>query len=180
MTSAHDESRLPRLPGWTPLAENDQYWRRFADRFQFRPGIAPELWPAIRDLVPSLTFDISGGNEVGASWASRHDAINAEALRCFVTEFDDPHFVVLSWQRQGYLLDAAAHAEKPGAPWRVPVCPNGDYSVFLRPDLTAGTFGHPWEQTLCVFGDTLVGTLGRTLATWLPLKRIDGVARTRG
>ncbi len=42
------------------------------------------------------------------------------------------------------------------------------------PSVTEGTFGHPWEQTLCVFGERLVNSLGRTLATWLPIVRVDG------
>lgn len=43
--------------------------------------------------------------------------------------------------------------------------PNGDYYTFARPDFSEGTFGHPWERTLCVFGPRLVETLGRTLST---------------
>jgi Protein of unknown function (DUF2716) len=52
-----------------------------------------------------------------------------------------------------------------------PPFPNGDYYIFLTEDLTQGTFGHPWEQTFCVFGRDLVGALGRQLAEWLPVKR---------
>ena len=71
-------------------------------------------------------------------------------------------------------LNAAAHAETFDAEWPVPVFPNGDYYIFARPDFSTGTFGHPWEKTLCVFGSELVQTLGRTLATWLPRKRENG------
>ena len=39
---------------------------------------------------------------------------------------------------------------------RVPVLPNGDYYLYLAPDLSFGTFGHPWEQTICVFGAPLL------------------------
>lgn len=34
-----------------------------------------------------------------------------------------------------------------------------------------GTFGHPWEQTLCVFGEPLVSALAPLLTSWLPIKR---------
>lgn len=40
--------------------------------------------------------------------------------------------------------------------WRVPVLPDGDYFVFLAEDLSFGTFGHPWEQTMCVWGQPLL------------------------
>ncbi|MEU5671031.1 DUF2716 domain-containing protein [Micromonospora sp. NPDC047753] len=34
-----------------------------------------------------------------------------------------------------------------------------DYYAFLTEDMTEGTFGHPWEQTLCVFGSHLMPKL---------------------
>lgn len=41
----------------------------------------------------------------------------------------------------------------------------------MTDDLTTGTFGHPWEQTLCIFGEPLVTTLAPLLTIWLPIKR---------
>jgi len=35
------------------------------------------------------------------------------------------------------------------------VFPDGDYHIHLTRDLRLGTFGHPWEETVCVFGDLL-------------------------
>jgi len=32
----------------------------------------------------------------------------------------------------------------------------GDYFIFLAEDLRFGTFGHPWEHSLCVFGTELL------------------------
>ncbi|MDH6280004.1 DUF2716 domain-containing protein [Prescottella agglutinans] len=80
----------------------------------------------------------------------------------------------MGWQHPGYRFDAAVHSATCDAEWRVPVYPNGDYYIFVREDLSDGTFGHPWERTLCVFGERLVSSLGRTLATWLPVIRHDG------
>lgn len=34
--------------------------------------------------------------------------------------------------------------------------PNGDYSIYVPPDLTFGFFAHPWEQSLCVFGASFI------------------------
>ncbi|WP_064257441.1 DUF2716 domain-containing protein [Rhodococcus sp. HS-D2] len=168
----------PLPPGWTILGEKhrSQYWDRFTDRFGFRPGTSEATWPAIAEPAPSITFDLTAPADIEGAWSSRFDAVNAEALRCFVTEFaGDPTFVVLDWQHTCYRLDAAVHASTPDTEWRVPVYPNGDYYIFLREDLSEGTFGHPWEQTLCVFGERLLASLGRTLATWLPITRIDGL-----
>ncbi|MFY2789330.1 DUF2716 domain-containing protein [Rhodococcus sp. MALMAid1271] len=165
--------------GWTELdrTAETEHWSVFNSRFGFGPGTEPESWPAITEPAPSMTFDLAA-HTVGttASWSARTDAINAEALRCFVTEFsDNPVFVVLDWQHTGYSFDAEAHADAAeNGEWRVPVYPDGDYYIFARDGFTEGTFGHPWERTLCVFGPRMVATLGRTLATWLPTIRVDG------
>ncbi|MBB3038168.1 DUF2716 domain-containing protein [Hoyosella altamirensis] len=165
----------PLPPGWAELEDQRWYWERFTDKFGFRPGTSAATWPAIAEPTPSITFDLAVHDNIRGSWASRVDAINAEALRCFVTEFpEDPVFVVLDWQHTCYRLDAAVHAVTLDAEWRVPVYPNGDYYIYLRDDLSEGTFGHPWEQSLCVFGDRLLGSLATTLKTWLPVKRVDG------
>jgi hypothetical protein len=81
---------------------------------------------------------------------------------------------VLDWQHQTYRFNPARQAMAWRPDWAVPVYPDGDYYAFLTPDLAAGTFGHPWEQTLCVIGPRLCATLGRSLATWLPTKRSNG------
>ncbi len=108
----------------------------------------------IAEPTPSAVFD-SGAAPAATpgAWAARVDAINAEALRCFVTDWnDDPNFVVLDWQHPGYTFDTEAHAAaKELAEWRVPVYPNGDYYIFSRDDFTEGT-----------------------LSTWLPRLRVNG------
>ena len=47
--------------------------------------------------------------------------------------------------------------------------------IFLGEDLSTGTFGHPWEESLCVFGDRLVEALAPALETWLPVLRRGSV-----
>ncbi|MCX2756756.1 MULTISPECIES: DUF2716 domain-containing protein [unclassified Gordonia (in: high G+C Gram-positive bacteria)] len=164
----------PLPPGWSylPRDEESLAWDRFLDRFQsFRPSVYPKDWPAVVDPNPSVTFDLAVPENSPGISSAQFDAINAEAQRRFVSVFDDPGWIVLDWQHPGYRLDAAVHADTFDTEWPVTVCPNGDYYIFARPDFSTGTFGHPWEKTLCVFGAELVQTLGQTLATWLPLKR---------
>ena len=45
---------------------------------------------------------------------------------------------------------------------------SGDYYGHMEPDLRWGTFGHPWQQSLCIWGGDLVDSLGVDLLTWLP------------
>jgi len=37
--------------------------------------------------------------------------------------------------------------------------PDGDYPVFLAPDFFFGSFGHPWEHTICLFGREFIDQL---------------------
>jgi hypothetical protein len=164
-------------PAWTQLtdAEYDDLWSRFEGLYGFRASTAADRWPAIHEPAPSITFDLSVIDD-GPRRGAAYDAINAEALRCFVWALDDvEELVVLDWQHPAYSFRPTLQAATWDAQWRVPVYPDGDYYAFLTPDLREGTFGHPWEQTLCVIGDRLGKSLGRALSTWLPMLRSDGV-----
>ena len=167
--------RYDREPeqAWFPV-DYDAPWAAFESRFGFRPSTIADGWPAIREPLASVTFDlsdISDGSERGAAY----DCINAEALRAFVCALpNSPELVVLDWQHQAYRFRPAVQAMTWQAEWAVPVYPDGDYYAFFTEDFGEGTFAHPWEQTLCVVGDRLMASLGRTLATWLPVKRRGG------
>ncbi|MFB6780507.1 DUF2716 domain-containing protein [Streptomyces sp. NPDC056352] len=43
--------------------------------------------------------------------------------------------------------------------WPLSPYPDGDYYIFLADDLRFGTFGHPWEYSLCVFGAELLDAI---------------------
>lgn len=168
---------VPPPNAWVELDRNeyDAVWNRFDERFGFRAGVDPDTWPAIREPRPSVTFDLSVISD-GAKRGAAYDAINAEALRAFVWAIPDrSQLIVLDWQHPAYRFYPANQALTWRAEWKVPVYPDGDYFAFLTEDFTEGTFGHPWEQTICVIGERLVETLGRSWATWLPIKRRDGV-----
>lgn len=40
--------------------------------------------------------------------------------------------------------------------WPTETYPDGDYHIWLAEDLRYGTFGLPWEPSLCVFGNELL------------------------
>jgi hypothetical protein len=165
----------PTLPGWRPLSadEDRDHWDRFVAAFGFLPSVEPADWPAISEPPASNTFDLTVPD--GPAFAASQAAVNAEALRAFVTALPDvPELIVLDWQHTGYAFRPAEHLAGADPRWMVPVYPDGDYYAFLTPDHTAGTFGHPWERTLCVFGAPLVATLALTLGTWLPVRRVGG------
>jgi hypothetical protein len=151
---------------------DDVYWTPFNQRFNFRPGM--RSWPAIDEPQPSVTIDLgpifAGGH---AQFAAGADAVNSLALAALVRVLDhNSSLVVLDWQHQTYRFRPhLLFACQPDQQWPTTVFPNGDYYIFLTEDMHTGTFGHPWEQTLCVFGEPLVSVLVPMLASWLPVKR---------
>lgn len=172
--------RYAEHPGeaWLPLDEAayDREWARFESRYGFRASTTPDGWPAITEPPDSLTLDLSV-IEDGPRRGAAYDALNAEALRSFVWALEGvDELVVLDWQHQTYRFRPAAQALTWRGEWTVPVYPDGDYFAFMTPDMDEGTFGHPWEQTLCIVGQRLMSTLGQSLATWLPVKRAGGAS----
>ncbi|MEV6348921.1 DUF2716 domain-containing protein [Actinoplanes sp. NPDC051851] len=173
----------PHEPAWTPMpdGEDDEIWRRFQARFAFRPGM--RSFPAIDEPTPSVTFDLAAIHQRPARSTAAHDArtdlLNASALTAF-TEIlpDGTRLAALDWQHRCYWFRPDVQARS-GGPWRLSPCPDGDYYVFLTEDLTCGTFGHPWEQTLCIFGEPLVTALTPLLAPWLPIKRSSPPSQER-
>jgi hypothetical protein len=90
----------------------------------------------------------------------------------------DSELCVMDWQHPCYLFHPHAEFEVTKcSAWPVQVFPDGDYYIFLHPELDFGTFGHPWERTLCLFGKPLIDAFDPTSVPWLgPAVRIDGVA----
>jgi hypothetical protein len=56
-----------------------------------------------------------------------------------------------------FLPDNLRKNLRPGWP-RSPY-PDGDYPVLIAEDFTYGSFGHPWEHSLCLFGAELLDTV---------------------
>jgi hypothetical protein len=168
-------SEPPVQPAWEPISMDayDAYWSPFSQRFGFRPGM--HSWPAIVEPIPSVTVDL------GPIFASDHprfaagaDAVNSLTLLALVRVFEPAtSLIVLDWQHQTYRFWPHRFACQPDSQWPTDVFPNGDYYIFLTEDMNVGTFGHPWEQTLCVFGEPLVSSLVPMLASWLPIKRTN-------
>ena len=147
----------------------DEAWAAFDERFAFTPDFHERDRPAItlpeRSLVLDLRPVCSGGDPRSVVGQA---AITASALRAFVWLAGDRTMTALDWHHIPYRYSPAAHALARLEPWPIPVFPNGDYYIHLADDLGWGTFGHPWQQTLTLWGDELIESLGAELLTWLP------------
>ncbi|WP_030456937.1 DUF2716 domain-containing protein [Herbidospora cretacea] len=156
---------------WEELPGYAEFWDPFTERFAFRPSHEGAV--AICEPAPSVTVDLAPvfAHE-GARFAAGLDAVNALGLLAMTHVFpESQRLVVLDWQHSCWWFRPHRQALDPRPEWPVGVFPNGDYYAFLTEDMSTGTFGHPWEQTLCVFGDPLVTALAPLLTSWLPVKR---------
>ncbi|MEO3937441.1 DUF2716 domain-containing protein [Dermatophilaceae bacterium Soc4.6] len=149
----------------------DDAWRAFSVRFAFRPRYAERERPAIDPPAGALVLDLAPVFAAGrARFAAGVACVEASAARVLLELAGDDELLALDWQHPAYRYSpqrlAVSELTLP-----VPVFPDGDYYVHTPDDLRFGTFGHPWQQTLTLWGDALVDTLGVELGTWLPVRR---------
>jgi hypothetical protein len=127
--------------------EHDDIWSRFEERFAFRPDT--RVFPGITEPAHSATWHVGDLDDPQPAALS---AIVHRGLLASVEPGEELYW--LDWHHVGYRFDPArvdgAGPRRPGA-----VFPDGDYYLYLTRDLRLGTFGHPWEATVCVFGDLL-------------------------
>lgn len=177
--------------GWRDV-DYDTAWTPFQERFEFVPDPSEQDKPAIRLPPGSLVLDLSHlFANPGPRIAAGTNAINSSALRAFVWLTGDDELLALNWNHAACRYSPAAFAlstaPSPRAPgtafpaldWPVQVFPNGDYYAHMTPDMRWGAFGHPWQQTLSIWGQELVDSLGAELLTWLPKHRHTLRARNR-
>jgi hypothetical protein len=153
--------------GWENLraAEHERVWDEFEAAFRFHPTMNPARWPAIVEPNPSVTWDLALDRaEVierrTGGWTDGVDdvRVNSVLVAAWTRILSPTDWIyVLDWQHPGYRC-WPHHVDPPTSPdtMPVPVYPDADYYIFLSSDLRFGTFGHPWEASLCVWGDQLI------------------------
>jgi hypothetical protein len=127
--------------------EHDDIWARFSERFAFRPDT--RQFPGITEPPGSATWHVGDLDDAQADALS--DIVH-KGLRSCVEPGEELYW--LDWHHAGYRFDPA-RVDEAGPHWPGFVFPGGDYFLYLTGDLRLGTFGHPWEETVCVFGDLL-------------------------
>ena len=125
--------------------EYTDIWEDFDRAFSFRPAYGGP-YPGIIEPDPSIVFEIP---------EPRTDEEVDEFSRCIRESLKrctraGKEVYYLDWQHQCYAFQ----------PWSEPLMvpngfPDGDYAILLAPDLSFGSFGHPWEGTICFFGREL-------------------------
>lgn len=154
-------------PVWREV-DYETAWTPFDRRFVFAPDFYERSAPAIRLPEDALVVDLGPIFESDrAGFAEGAATLDDAAFEAFARLAGDAEMVALDWQHPAYLYSPSAHNRGSGEP-AIPVFPNGDYYAHMPLDLRWGTFGHPWQRTLTIWGDDLVSVLGEELLTWLP------------
>ncbi len=156
------------MKGWTPLTEceYDAVWDRFYDHFTFRPSVSAADWPSIQEPNPSITFRFTYDD---ACEIKGYESWVLNRLR-EITDSDSSIYA-LDWQHESFWFRPHEATE-----FEVPPFPNGDYYIFLTQDFSTGLFGHPWEQTICIFGDSFIDAARENLPELLStVHRSSGV-----
>lgn len=135
--------------------DNDEYnkvWDYFEEKFRFNPSVKSSEWPGIIEPKPSITI----------TWRNYDiEKLEFDSLEsCFHNAFkqlpeQSSIYYALDWQHTSYKIIDLEFEKYPPL-W---VFPDGDYYIWLSKDFNTGTFGHPWEQTLCIFGEELINII---------------------
>ena len=138
--------------------EYGRVWDAFERRFNFRPGMKP----AIDEPPESVTWSLDALDDDPGyrRLDAMVDLITAGLWAC---TRPDGTLLVLDWQHDCYRIRPHAITAAHAPHWPSSVMPDGDYSIHLAEDFSYGTFGHPWEYTICVMGDPLLSRVAEPL-----------------
>jgi hypothetical protein len=161
------------MSAWTPLSDAEDPWGSVIARFQFKPSVDPKSWPGFSPPSPFVTWSVPDPFSAAETEDLHRCALSAfrrvlrDGERMFALDWQhagfwfQPHVAEASWGQpdrlqRGLLPDEPARTEDR---WMIPVLPNGDYVFFVSSGLDWGWFGHPWEQSICVFGEPLLAAV---------------------
>lgn len=147
---------------WVQLSsdENHDAWTPVYETFDFKPTTNSAEWPSFREPVGSMTWDLHG---VFARAGTEAEFVAAErnVAACLLSGLVlakgvDEYVYALDWQHPGFRFDPTlARPPERIDSWLVPSLPNGDYYLFVAHDMRFGWLSHPWEYSVCVYGDLL-------------------------
>ncbi|MFH8386223.1 DUF2716 domain-containing protein [Kitasatospora sp. NPDC018058] len=151
--------------------EHDALWDRFEARFEFKPSIA--MFPGITEPPASVTWRLAAIDGTNDTIVDELQLIVERGLRACAGPGELLYW--LDWNHAGARFDPH-RVGRPGQPrWPGGVYPDGDYYLYLTGDLRLGTFGHLWEDSLCVFGEELLAVVDDDLTSLLgTVLRRDG------
>ncbi|PQD93719.1 sugar epimerase [Pradoshia eiseniae] len=154
------------MENWIELSkiEYKEVWDRIYAEFTFEPSISK--FPSFKVPYPFITYDVSPYlNWSGDSdtYDEIYDDLEDKSLLVFqeLTQKDEYMFA-LDWQHPSYWINPRMEFPKSEFDeWIVPIFPNSDYYFFIHKDFEWGLLGHPWEESITIFGKDLIKGFGK-------------------
>lgn len=148
---------------WIELSKNERQdiWTWVYDRLAFKPSVHDKDFPGFDEPAPSITYSHV------AIWGENFDALNRDlhdkAFEIFQQVIRPDEFLyALDWQHRCYRFFPHRATSSDVSDWLIPVLPDGDYYIFLESSFKFGWLGHPWEQTICVYGQPLLAKVSQS------------------
>ncbi|MFF5932069.1 DUF2716 domain-containing protein [Streptomyces sp. NPDC012508] len=136
-------------------AEYGRVWDRFYEDFDFRPSMSPLKWPAITQPCASVTWNLSAlDDDPCDECLDRLVGVVEQGLASCAGPAGT--LLALDWQHTSYRFTPQQVGGAGQPAWPLSPYPDGDYVIFLAEDFRFGSFGHPWEGSLCLFGEELL------------------------
>jgi Protein of unknown function (DUF2716) len=136
------------MKAWVELSKKEyaDVWDKFYKSFRFSPSTSK--FPGILEPSPSITY--SWNYALLADTKSDFQQQVKVALKDIVPF--GGRVYALDWQHECYWFypHLSEHEH-----WWIDV-PDSEYAIFISEDFSFGYFGHPWEETICVFGQMLL------------------------
>ncbi|MBM9504066.1 DUF2716 domain-containing protein [Actinacidiphila acididurans] len=133
-------------------AEYRRVWDRFYAEFGFRPSMNSAMWPAIKEPDASVTWSLGAlDDDPDYELLDRLVEVVEQGLRAVCVPPQGGLFA-LDWHHASYRFSPHLVGGPEQAQWPLSPYPDGDYYIYLSEDFRTGSFGHPWEFSLCLFG----------------------------
>lgn len=143
--------------------ENKKVWDRVYGELGFRPGVKPETIPFAISR-PYVVYDIS---KMTQEQIEQMDGLVMSAfIRC---AGEGGRMYALDWQHSGFWFEPGNPEDRKSVwvedknytgggydAYFPGVYPDGDYYFFIDCDFRFGFLGHPWQQKIWVFGESLL------------------------
>lgn len=142
---------------WIELSrsEEDEIWSIIYERLGFRPSVCEKNFPGYDEPTPSVTYAFKPIWENDFSELEADLQENAGAMLKKATPAG-AFVCALDWQHQCYKFYPGSAKNNE---WMIPALPDGENCLFVERSLKFGWLGHPWEQTICIFGEPLLAAL---------------------
>ncbi|MBY0214567.1 DUF2716 domain-containing protein [Priestia aryabhattai] len=151
------------MKSWVSFNDKEykQIWKKVYKNFKFKPSIAK--FPSFKVPYPFITYDISDYFGESLPGVDTYDDLEEKALLAFKENtLAEEYILALNWQHDCYWVNPRLKFERDEfGEWTIPIFPDGDYYFFIQKDFKWGFLGHPWEQSITIFGKDLISTFDK-------------------